>query len=89
MAKPKKIAAPKPELWKLDDINVCAPDYFSVAVGCANSDAAVFLRRAEAFYKTMYSLDRAVMLCYDSAERRLYLASVEESPKLEGADREP
>jgi hypothetical protein len=78
MRKPKKVTEPKvdPMPKTLYDINCVAPEYFSVHPNRAQTDGPEFVRRAFAFWQTMYSLDRAVMLCYDHDESRLYLASV-------------
>lgn len=75
---PKKVAKPAPKT--LYDINVCAPEYFTLGRVFTEKDAVEFCRRAAAFYDTMDSLGRAVMLCRDRDENTLYLASVEATP---------
>ena len=78
MASKKKAAPVKREPLSLFDVNVVAPDFFTLGRVFSDREAVEFVRRAAAFYDTMSSLNRAVILCRDADENTLYLASVED-----------
>ena len=72
-----KVAPPNNSLT-LYDVDVCAPDFFSVNPSSMDAKCAEFVRRAHAFYETMRSLSRVTILCFDPDTHSLYLASVDE-----------
>lgn len=64
----------------LYDVNVCGPEYFEVKLDAPLSAKGEFVTRLAAYCDTMFSLDRVVMVGRD--EDRIYLSSIEQSPKL-------